>query len=133
MRAVRRLSEAVAEATAEAARPRIYHGACACGTVRFRVEAEAGSALPCICARCRGLGLRIVRAARADFRLLTGAEDLTEPMTDARTPHHFFCARCGEAAFGWPGGPDGADVTVNAALMERGDPGDIDEDAGIGP
>ncbi|WP_112323205.1 GFA family protein [Oceanibium sediminis] len=103
-----------------------YHGACACGTVRFFVRADPASSAPCICAKCRGMGLRIVSAARGDFRLLTGQGELTEPISGARTPHHFFCARCGEAAFGFPDGPGGTRVSVNRALLDRGDPDAVD-------
>lgn len=101
---------------------RAFHGACACGSVRFRVEVDPGTAAACICARCRGTGLKIATAARSDFRLLTGAEDLTEPLEDARTPHHFFCGRCGEPAFGYP---NDSSVTVNVAFLDRGDPADL--------
>lgn len=67
------------------------------------------------------MGLRVGYALRADFRLLTGREDLTEPLSDARTPHHFFCGRCGEAGFGFPTGTDGPEkVSVNLAFLARG-------------
>lgn len=94
----------------------VFHAACACGSVRFRVRADTHAASPCICARCRGQGLRVAHVAEADFTLLTGAEDLTESLNDARTPHHFFCARCGEAVFGRLG----SDYTVNIACLPRG-------------
>lgn len=104
------------------ARLRRFHGACACGTVRFDVRVDPSMAARCICQRCRGTGLRIATAARSNFRLITGEGELTEPLSDARTPHHFFCARCGEPAFGFPDGSEGSRVTVNIGLLERGDP-----------
>jgi|GEM_PF-5647203 len=100
---------------------RRYHGACACGSVRFSVRADASTATRCICRKCRGMGLYSVLVTRDVFRLLTGEDALTESLHDALTPHHFFCGRCGEAAFGYPQGVDGAVVTVNLALLERGD------------
>ena len=109
---------------------RLFHGACACGAVRFAVRADPALATRCICARCRGMGLYSVPAQRAVFRLLTGAEDLTESIADALTPHHFFCGRCGEAVFGLPQGAGGEQVTVNRALLERGNPSDLLPDQG---
>lgn len=108
-----------------------YHGACACGAVRFEVTLDATSATRCICARCRGADLMIVYADGADFRLITGRDALTEPMQDAMTPHHFFCGRCGEAAFGMPTlvvdpiAEEPARVSINVECLKRGAPEDL--------
>ncbi len=116
MRVVRTLSEAIAD---PATRTRDWHGACACGSVRFLVTTVTTTTTPCICPRCRGTDLRFVTADRESFRLLTGGDCLTDTLNEARSPHHFFCRRCGEPAFGHP---DPTRVTVNAALLARGDP-----------
>ncbi len=100
-------------------REHTYHAACLCGTVRYAVDAIPRLATPCICARCRGQGVRMVHVNRDDFTLLVGEDMLTEQMEGARQPHHFFCRRCGEVVFGFLGG--GAQVTVNVACLGRGD------------
>ncbi len=99
-------------------RARTWHAACTCGTVRYIVDAVPRDATPCICPRCRGQSVRMVRAERETFRLLTGEDALTEQIEGARQPHHFFCRRCGEVVFGF--GPPGL-VTVNVACLGRGD------------
>ena len=107
-------------------RDRTYHAACICGTVRFAVDAIPKLAMPCICPRCRGQGLRIVHVDQTCFRLLVGEDMLTEPMDAARDPHHFFCRRCGEAVFGFVDIPNnGRRVTVNVACLNRGSVDDI--------
>ncbi|MEM9778838.1 MAG: GFA family protein [Pseudomonadota bacterium] len=113
----------MSQVIAERARPRatLFHGACACGTVRFRASVDVEQTAACICAKCRGAGLVIAYAEDATFRLLTGREALTEPPEEARTPHHFFCGRCGEAVFGHidrAGHP--RMVSVNTACLRRG-------------
>ena len=120
------LSEAIAAGSGQ----KRCHGACACGTLRYLVTLDGEVPTRCICTRCRGLDLQIVTLPRHRFRLVTGADALTEPLDGARTPHHFFCARCGEAGFGYPDGPQGRLVTVNAALLLRGDPNAIAEAGG---
>ena len=94
----------------------VFHAACLCGSVRYKVRVDARATTPCICARCRGQGLKVAYADEADFTLMTGADDLTENLKDARTPHHFFCARCGEAVFGRTANG----YSVNAACLPRG-------------
>lgn len=99
----------------------MFHAACLCGSVRYKVRVDRHSATPCICARCRGQGLRVAYADEADFTLMTGADALTESMKDAQSPHHFFCARCGEAVFGQMTLPDGTKrYSVNTACLLRG-------------
>lgn len=107
----------LSQARAIPSEPRLARGRCICGALQFTVRiAHDAAPTRCICARCRGADLRIAHAAQSGFALLTGAEDLTEPLSDPRNPHHFFCGRCGEPGFGHPG--PGA-VTVNLAMLDR--------------
>ena len=99
----------------------LFHAACACGAVRYKVRVDPKSATPCICARCRGQGLKIARVEAENFAMLTGEDNLTEQLNDARTPHHFFCRTCGEAVFGRVELPDGGALySVNVACLPRG-------------
>lgn len=93
-----------------------FHASCKCGAVQYAVRVDPERAVPCICARCRGLGLQVAYVPRSDFRLFTGRDNLTESMDGARTPHHFFCRTCGEASFGRVG----ETVSVNLACLGRG-------------
>ena len=99
--------------------PRDAKGRCACGAVHFIARIDVEVALTrCICPRCRGAELRVAWGPREAFRLLTGAEDLTEPLSDPRNPNHFFCARCGEPVFGFaPAAPDR--VSLSLACLAR--------------
>jgi hypothetical protein len=88
--------------------------------VHFLIAVDATRAMPCICARCRGQGLRIAYGNADTFRLITGQENLTENFAEARTPHHFFCRTCGEAVFGRNRAPDGSEtISVNITCLER--------------
>lgn len=55
------------------------NGACHCGTVRFRVVLQGGlaSARRCTCSYCRMRGAVALSAARPDFEIVEGAENLT--------------------------------------------------------
>lgn len=102
-----------------------YHASCQCGAVRYSVRADIDMAVPCICPRCRGHGLRVAYVQSSEFRLITGGDNLTENMDAARTPHHFFCRTCGEASFGRVGEV----VSVNVACLGRGDVGAVAQDS----
>lgn len=55
---------------------------------------------------------------RARFRLLRGAEALSEYTFNTRTARHLFCSRCGIKSFYVPrSNPDG--YSVNARCLER--------------
>lgn len=96
---------------------KLYHASCKCGSIRYLARVDTSSTVACICARCRGQGLRVAHLSSADFTLMNGGDNLTESLRDARTPHHFFCRTCGEASFG----VNGDTVSVNIACLERGD------------
>lgn len=99
----------------------LFHAACACGAVRYKARVDTKTATPCICARCRGQGLKVARVGEENFSMLTGEDNLTEQIADARTPHHFFCRTCGEAVFGRVDIPgNGTIISVNVACLPRG-------------
>lgn len=97
-----------------------HRGGCHCGAVRFEFDAPpALEALECncsICARTAFLHL-IVPAAR--FRLLAGAEALTEYTFNTKVAKHLFCRHCGVKSFYRPRShPDG--WSVNARCLDPG-------------
>ena len=78
-----------------------WKGGCHCGAVRFECELDPIEATSkCNCSICaKGRFWKAI--ARADaFRLLQGAETLTDYSFGHGAIHHFFCSRCGIKPFG---------------------------------
>lgn len=78
-----------------------YRGSCHCGAARFQCEldlAEGTSRCNCsICSKSR-FWKAIVKAGA--FRLVEGAEALSEYQFASRSIRHFFCKHCGIKTFG---------------------------------
>jgi hypothetical protein len=98
----------------------IHHGRCHCGAVRFEVEAPAViEALDCNCSICRMTGFLHLIVPAARFRLLQGADALTEYTFNTGTAKHRFCRHCGVKSFYVPRShPDG--YSVNVRCLEPG-------------
>ena len=91
-----------------------HRGDCHCGRIRFEVDAPACiDALECNCSICRMTGFLHLIVPAARFRLLQGAEYLTEYTFNTGVAKHRFCRVCGVKAFYVPrSNPDGIDVNV---------------------
>lgn len=101
-----------------------HRGGCHCGWVRFEVDAPALiEALDCNCSICRMSGFLHLIVPAARFRLLAGAEGLTEYTFNTGIARHWFCPYCGIKSFYVPrSNPDGIDVNVRCldrATIER--------------
>ena len=97
-----------------------HRGGCHCGRVRFEVDAPARiEALQCNCSICRMTGfLHLIVSARR-FRLVQGAESLSEYTFNTGVAKHRFCRVCGIKSFYVPrSNPDGIDVNVHC--LDRG-------------
>jgi hypothetical protein len=92
----------------------IHRGGCHCGAVRFEVDAPARiAALDCNCSICRMSGYLHLIVPAARFRLLSGADALTEYAFNTGAAKHRFCRVCGIKSFYVPrSNPDGYDVNV---------------------
>ncbi|HSG59503.1 MAG TPA: GFA family protein [Woeseiaceae bacterium] len=92
-----------------------HKGGCHCGRVRFEVAASADiEADRCNCSICRKGGFLHLLVAAADFRLLSGEDDLVEYRFNTGVARHLFCGRCGIKSFYVPRShPDGISVNVN--------------------
>ncbi|HEX6832247.1 MAG TPA: GFA family protein [Rudaea sp.] len=92
-----------------------HRGGCHCGRVRFEVDAPARiEAIECNCSICRMSGFLHLIVPANRFRLLSGAEDLTEYRFNTGTARHRFCRVCGIKSFYIPRShPDGVDVNVH--------------------
>ena len=101
----------------------VHRGGCHCGSVRFEVDAPAViDALDCNCSICRMSGFLHLIVPAARFRLLAGADALSEYTFNTGTAKHRFCRHCGIKSFYVPrSNPDGFDVNVHCL-----DPGTIE-------
>src|SRR2546427_388651 len=108
------------EAGAPEAVPLVIHrGGCHCGTVAFEVDAPARLTVSeCNCSICRMSGYLHLIVPRTRFRLLQGAESLSEYTFNTGTARHLFCRHCGVKSFYVPrSNPDG--YSVNVRCLER--------------
>ena len=91
-----------------------HRGACHCGAVAFEVDAPARLTVSdCNCSICRMSGYQHLVIPRSRFRLLKGAESLTEYRFNTGTARHLFCRHCGVKSFYVPrSNPDGYSVNL---------------------
>jgi hypothetical protein len=104
--------------------------------VRFEVDAPAAlDVLDCNCSICRMGGFLHLIVPATRFRLLSGADDLTQYTFNTGAAKHRFCRVCGIKSFYIPRShPDGVDVnarcldpgTVTAMTVTPFDDGDRD-------
>jgi hypothetical protein len=98
-----------------------YAGGCHCGAVRFEVDLDfSKGTFRCNCSIC-GKGRAWLTAADAtDFRLLSGAESLSDYQFGPKRIHHHFCKHCGIKTFGRASMPDGSQgVAVVVSCLEN--------------
>jgi len=100
-----------------------YEGGCHCGRVRFRVRAdlEANPVGECNCSVCTKKGILHIGVKRADFELLSGADDLSTYTFNTGVAQHTFCRHCGMHPFYVPRS-DPEDYSVNARCLDDFDP-----------
>ena len=91
-----------------------HRGGCHCGRVGFEVDAPALiAALDCNCSICRMSGFVHLIVPASRFRLLAGADALTDYTFNTGIARHRFCRHCGIKGFYIPrSNPDGVDVNV---------------------
>jgi hypothetical protein len=76
-----------------------YSGGCQCGKVHYEVSMDIGEVVACNCSRCRRLGSLLAFAPATQFKLLSGATDLTSYEFNRHMIHHKFCSTCGIQSF----------------------------------
>jgi len=91
-----------------------HRGGCHCGAVAFEVDAPARVTVSdCNCSVCRMSGFLHLIVPAGRFRLLRGAQELTEYRFNTGTARHLFCRRCGVKSFYVPrSNPDGYSVNL---------------------
>lgn len=98
----------------------VHTGGCHCRRVRFEVDAPAELVVQdCNCSLCNMSGFLHLIVPATRFRLLAGAEFLTEYTFNTGVAKHRFCRICGVKSFYVPrSNPDGMDV--NARCLDEG-------------
>ena len=93
----------------------VHKGGCHCGRVRFEVEAPADiEADQCNCSICRMSGHLHLIVPKADFRLLSGEDDVATYTFNTGIAQHYFCRHCGVKSFYVPRShPEGISVNTN--------------------
>ena len=74
---------------------RRYEGCCHCGAVRFAIVTDFPELTSCDCSICRRKNALMVKVHESSFRLLGGADALTEYRFHTQTARHYFCRICG--------------------------------------
>jgi hypothetical protein len=100
-----------------------FHGSCICGAVRFEADLDLASGTTrCNCSFCHKSRIWFALAKGSAFRLLAGAELLTDFQRSAggKPPylHFLFCSRCGARAFTRGGEGAGDFHAVNLGCLD---------------
>ena len=74
---------------------RTYRGSCHCGAVRFEIDTDFPELTLCDCSICKRRNALMVKVHESRFRLLAGADALTEYRFHTKTARHYFCKVCG--------------------------------------
>ena len=77
----------------------MHQGSCLCGTVKYEIRGEFGTAVYCHCSRCRkanGTAFATnAPVAEKDFAVVAGDGALKEFFNAATGTHRMFCGNCG--------------------------------------
>ena len=97
-----------------------YAGGCHCGRVRYEVTLDLEEpAITCNCSMCGRSGTMLRFVPAASFKLLSGADVLTDYRFNARVINHQFCSVCGIKSFASGTGRDGAETrAINVRCLD---------------
>lgn len=101
---------------------KVWHkGGCHCGAVRFKVSAPTKVTITdCNCSMCSKTGYQHLIVESADFRLLSGLENLVTYTFNTHQAKHKFCKTCGIKPFYIPRShPDGVSVNLRCTDQSR--------------
>lgn len=101
-----------------------FTGGCHCGNVRYEVKADLSQTITCNCSICSKTGAILTFAPAEDFKLLSGADSLSDYTFNKHVIHHLFCKTCGIRSFARATKPDGTEgVAVNVRCLDNVDTG----------
>jgi hypothetical protein len=98
----------------------IYAGGCHCGRIRFEITTDMARTSQCNCSICTKKGYLHHMVSPADFRLISGADDLSTYQFGTMVARHQFCKHCGVAPFYRPRA-NPANYMVNVRCLEAVD------------
>lgn len=97
----------------------MHTGGCHCGAVRFDVEAAFDQVIACNCSICSKRAHLLSFVPAAQFRLLSGGDQLTDYQFGRKSIHHLFCRICGIESYATGSMPDGTPmVAVNVRCID---------------
>ena len=103
-----------------------YEGGCHCGKVRYEVTTDLGKVISCNCSICMKRGSLLTFVPAAQFKLLSGEQELTDYQFNKMHIHHLFCSTCGIGSFATGAGPKGDKMfAVNVRCLEGVDPASL--------
>lgn len=99
---------------------RTYSGGCHCGKVRYEVTLNlAEPALTCNCSMCGRSGTMLRFVPAGSFKLLSGAESLTDYRFNTKVINHQFCSVCGIKSFASGVAPGGVETrAINVRCLD---------------
>lgn len=97
-----------------------YSGGCHCGKVRFEVALDLSEpAVTCNCSMCSRSGTMLRFVPVTAFKLLSGADSMTEYRFNSKVINHNFCSTCGIKAFASGKTKDGAETrAINVRCLD---------------
>ena len=100
-----------------------HGGGCHCGMVRYEVTTNLTPVMSCNCSICQKRGALWSFVDAAQFRLLSGEENLADYQFNRKVIHHQFCRTCGIESFARGSRPDGSEVVaINVRCLDDVDP-----------
>ena len=102
-----------------------YKGSCHCGKVRFEVQADlTGTLATCNCSICSRTGALMAFVPETHFKVLEGADALSDYQFGKKHIHHLFCSHCGVRPYGRGASPGGGEMyMINVRCLEGVDLG----------
>jgi hypothetical protein len=96
-----------------------YSGGCHCGRVRYEVETALDPVIDCNCSICRKRGAVWTYVGPAQFKLLSGEDELSDYRFNKQIIHHLFCRHCGVGSFSTGKGEDGSEgIGINVRCLD---------------
>jgi hypothetical protein len=96
-----------------------YSGGCHCGKVRYQVTTSLTPVIECNCSICSKKAYLLTFVAADQFKLLSGADSLTDYQFNTKNIHHLFCSVCGIQSFATGTGRDGVPMySINVRCLD---------------